>query len=62
MCETLRTKKEAREQKRRDEADAAAKWIRAAQDCLLWELPRIGDIDPFTDLGVARSQRGERYA
>jgi hypothetical protein len=31
------------------------------QDCLLWPVPRIRDVDPYTQLGVARSQRAEGY-
>ncbi|WP_176234833.1 hypothetical protein [Mycobacterium simiae] len=65
VVEKLRTdwraKKEAEEQKRREVEAAEAKWLHAIQDCLLWPLPQIRDVDPFQDLGVAKSQLAERY-
>ena len=56
-----RAKKEAEEEKRREEAAAEAKWLQAVQDCLLWPVPQIRDVDPYKQLGVARSQLAERY-
>jgi tetratricopeptide (TPR) repeat protein len=56
-----RAKKQAREQKRRDEEAAAAKWVRAVEDCLIWPLPRIDEVDPIKDLSVARSQLAQSY-
>ena len=56
-----RAKKETEEEKRREEAAAEAKWLHAVQDCLLWPVPQIRDIDPYKQLGVARSQLAERY-
>ena len=32
------------------------------QDCLLWPVPQIGDVDPYEQLGVVRSQLAKRYA
>lgn len=49
-----RIKKEQREQKQRDEAAAASKWLSAVQDCLLWPPPPIRLVDPYEGLGVAR--------
>lgn len=56
-----RAKQEAEEEKRRQEAAAEAKWLQEVQDCLLWPAPQIGDVDPYSDLGVGRSQLAERY-
>lgn len=56
-----RAKKDSEAQKRREEAVAEAKWLQAVQDCLLWPLPKIRDVDPYKQLGVARSQLAERY-
>ena len=56
-----RAKKEAQQEKGRQEAAAEAKWLQAVQDCLLWPVPQIGDVDPYKQLGVARSQLAERY-
>jgi tetratricopeptide (TPR) repeat protein len=56
-----RAKKEAQEEKRQEKAAAEAKWLQTVQDCLLWPAPRIRDVDPFKQLGVARSQLAERY-
>lgn len=46
-------KKTAEEQKRREQATAETKWLHAVQECMLWPIPRIGDVDPYTQLGVA---------
>lgn len=56
-------KKTDQEQKLREQTTAEAKWLRAVQECILWPLPRIGDVDPYTQLGVARSHlAGQRAA
>ena len=56
-----REKKKAEEEKRGEVAAAEAKWLQAVQDCLLWPLPQIRDIDPYQQLGVAQSQLAESY-
>ena len=56
-----REKKKAEEEKRGEEAAAEAKWLQAVQDCLLWPLPLVRDIDPYQQLGVAQSQLAESY-
>jgi tetratricopeptide (TPR) repeat protein len=55
-----RAKKEAEQEKLREVAAEEAKWLQAVQDCLLWPLPQIGDVDPYEQLGVARSRLAER--
>lgn len=57
-----RAKKQAREHKWREEETAAAKWVRAVQECLIWPLPGLDEIDPIRDMGVARSELAEQSA
>ncbi|BBX71404.1 hypothetical protein MPSYJ_48650 [Mycolicibacterium psychrotolerans] len=56
-----RAMKASEAQKRREEAAEEAKWLQAVQDCLLWPLPKIRDVDPYEQLGVGRSRIAERY-
>ncbi|WP_074305911.1 tetratricopeptide repeat protein [Mycobacteroides abscessus] len=54
-------KRSAEEHKQREQAQAQAKWLRKVQECILWPLPPIGDVDPYTQLGVAPAHRVERH-
>lgn len=56
-----RGRKETEEQHRRAEEAAESKWQIAVQDCLLWPPPKIGDVNPYKELGVAPSQLAEHF-
>ncbi|MFE5700357.1 hypothetical protein [Rhodococcus koreensis] len=41
---------------------AEAKWVKAAKDCLLWPPVPFREVDPYKELGVARSRLAQEYA
>lgn len=57
-----RTKNAAAENKRREQVAAEAKWQQQVKQCLLWPAPEIRQIDPYGQLGVARSALADSYA
>jgi tetratricopeptide (TPR) repeat protein len=54
-------KKKSEDEKRAEEAAAEADRLQAIQRHLVWPAPPLRGVDPFQQLGVAKSQLAERY-